>query len=445
MSRRGRRAKKEAASQAVTQLASVAKQSAGMLAEAGDVVRSASEPYTQKLSSVVHKYFSPVRDTVSALGFVVAGTAVLLWILGAVFGWQEALMGAFMAALLLAIAVLFVLGSHEYEVTLDLNRTRVAVGQHAVGAMKVVNKAGRTSGAVVMELPVGAGIAQFRIPHLSAKEEYEDLFTIPTHRRQVLMVGPVRSVRQDPFALLRRQVKWTENYELFVHPKTTILDGSSAGFIRDLEGMPTRELSSSDVSFHALRDYQPGDDRRHIHWKSTARSGELMVRQFEETRRSHLAVSLSTKMTEYGDSSPEEDFELAVSAAASIGLQATLDQRKLAVMTQYGPIRTETGRDMMDGLTRIQINESQRQSIVEVVRQTVEAVPSASVLFMITGAGTTARQLRAASQHVPFGVRAIVIRCGVGLEPAQARIGDLTVLTLGALEELGLMLRRAVA
>ena len=80
--------------------------------------------------------------------------------------------------------------------------------------------------------------------------------------------------------------------------------------------MPTTDLSSADVSFHALRDYVPGDDRRHIHWKTTARTNKLMVRQFEETRRAHLAISLSINTEEYAS---EDEFELAISAAASIG------------------------------------------------------------------------------------------------------------------------------
>ena len=134
---------------------------------------------------------------------------------------------------------------------------------------------------------------------MKPQQVHEDLFTIPTARRAVIVVGPVRSVRADPLHLLRRQVLWTEPEDLFVHPRTVALAGSAAGFIRDLEGMPTTELSSADVSFHALRDYVPGDDRRHIHWKTTARTNKLMVRQFEETRRAHLAISLSINTDEY--------------------------------------------------------------------------------------------------------------------------------------------------
>src|SRR5699024_9984886 len=83
---------------------------------------------------------------------------------------------------------------------------------------------------------------------------------------------------------------------------------------RDLEGTPSSDLSSSDIAFHALRDYAPGDDRSHVHWRTTARTGKLMVRQFEETRRSHVVVALDDLAEHYAS---DEEFELAVSAAAS--------------------------------------------------------------------------------------------------------------------------------
>jgi len=420
-------------------------QSLSMASEALQVLREYLRPAASKARTYSDRFLGPLGSVISPLGFAVLGTTMLLWILGAVFGWQEAVLGAFMATVLLLAAVGFILGRNDFSVQLDLHRTRVAVGDRAVGALQVTNKASRSAAPVMMELPVGHGATAFRIPRLATAQEHEELFTIPTQRRQVLNVGPVRSVRQDPFAILRRQVKWTETYELFIHPKTTGLDGSSAGFIRDLEGMPTSDLSNSDVSFHALRDYQPGDDRRHIHWKSTARTGQLMVRQFEETRRSHLALSLSTNLEEYSEAHAEEDFELAVSVAASIGQQAVAEQRKLAILTQEGPVRTDSGRMMMDGLTRIEAAPVLRENLVDVVRHTADSVPGASVVFFLTGTRTSAKALRAAWMHVPVGVRAIAIRCESGIEPTRSNIGELTVLSLGKLDELGLMLRKAVA
>lgn len=398
-------------------------------------------PAVERALGTAVRRIRPVLEVITPLGRVLLLLVLLGWVLGLALGWQESMVAALMGTLLLVLAIAFILGTSNYAVRLDLNRTRVAVGDRAVGGIEVVNAAGRELGASSMELPVGRAVARFRVPRLAAGETHQDLFTIPTARRTVLLVGPVRTVRQDPFGLLRRAVRWTGEVELFVHPVTTALDGASAGFLRDLEGVPTRDLTSSDVSFHALREYVPGDDLRHVHWKSTARTGTMMVRQFEETRRSHIAIALSTAAADYADPA---DFELAVSVAASIGRQALAEQRQLDLLTQTGPLRTDAGRRMLDDLTRVEVREG-RTGLPALSRSTADAVPNASVAFLITGTGTTAADLRAAAAHVPLGVRAFAIRCGGSLETGRAGIGELSVLSLGKLDELGLLLRKAAA
>ncbi|MBF9641206.1 DUF58 domain-containing protein, partial [Streptococcus pseudopneumoniae] len=77
-------------------------------------------------------------------------------------------------------------------------------------------------------------------------------------------------------------------------------------------------ITSSDAAFHALRPYESGDDRRHIHWKMSAHTGQLMMRQYLETRRSHHLIVLDLKRENYG----EADFELAVEAAASLAVSS---------------------------------------------------------------------------------------------------------------------------
>ena len=73
----------------------------------------------------------------------------------------------------------------------------------------------------------------------------------------------------------------------------------------------------------------PGDERRYIHWKSTAKTGTYMVRQFEETRRSHLVIALSLANADYAN---DEEFELAVSVAGSLGVRAIQDARTVSVV-----------------------------------------------------------------------------------------------------------------
>ena len=111
--------------------------------------------------------------------------------------------------------------------------------------------------------------------------------------------------RGRTLGLVRRVSTWDNPETLHVHPRTVRVPFEATGFQLDVEGVVTAKLSSSDVAFHALRDYEPGDDRRHVHWASSARLGRLVVRQFEETRRSHHLLVLDTRSGAW----PREDFE----------------------------------------------------------------------------------------------------------------------------------------
>jgi uncharacterized protein (DUF58 family) len=412
-----------------------------VLAEATSTVGLALAPAWSKGRALWLRYAWPVLAVVSVLGWSVLAAAILLWTAGQAFGWQEAKAAAIAAFVLFVIAVGFILGRSSYGVVLDLARTRVAVGDSAVGSIAVSNTSAGALLPATLELPVGAATAVFHLPRMKPQQVHEDLFTIPTARRAVIVVGPVRSVRADPLHLLRRQVLWTQPEDLFVHPRTVALAGSAAGFIRDLEGMPTTDLSSADVSFHALRDYVPGDDRRHIHWKTTARTNKLMVRQFEETRRAHLAISLSINTDEYAS---ESEFEMAISAAASIGRQAIREQRELDVLTQKGPLRCETGRNMLDDMTRI-AGAPMRRTAVDLARTLADTVPNASVVFFVVGSHITPTQLRSAAASVPPGVRSLAVRLQAGAAPSRSNIAELTVLTLGDLADLAIVLRKAAA
>ena len=409
--------------------------------EAGNTAGLVLSPAWRSLRKLWLAYAWPVLSVVSILGWSVLAASIVLWTVGQAYGWQEAKAAAVAAFVLFVLAVGFILGRSSYGVVLDLARTRVSVGDSAVGSIAVSNTSPRPLLPAALELPVGSATAVFHLPRMKPQQLHEDLFTIPTARRAVIVVGPVRSVRADPLHLLRRQVLWTEPEDLFVHPRTVALAGSAAGFIRDLEGMPTTDLSSADVSFHALRDYVPGDDRRHIHWKTTARTNKLMVRQFEETRRAHLAISLSINTDEYAS---EEEFEMAVSAAASIGRQAIREQRELDVLTQGGPLRCETGRNMLDDMTRI-VGAPMRKTAVDLARSLADTVPNASVVFFVVGSNVTPAELRSAAASVPMGVRSLAVRIQAGAAPARANIAELTVLTLGDLSDLGIMLRKAAA
>ncbi|MDJ1113881.1 DUF58 domain-containing protein [Microbacterium dauci] len=394
-------------------------------------------------SGVAWARTSVVLAAIRPVGWIVIAIAIVLWVVTFTLGWEEAFVAASVATVVALLCVVFLFGRTAYDVELDLTRTRVVVGERAVGALTLANRTSRSLLPSEVVLPVGSGRGVFQVPRLGPNTEHEELFAIPTTARGVLAVGPVSVLRGDPLGLFERTNDRRQAVDLFVHPKTKSLDGLSLGQMRDLEGLPDQHLARDDVSFHALREYQPGDDLRHVHWKSTARVGDLMVREYEQTRRSHFVVALSTHPGEYRE--PDE-FETAISVAGSIGLRALRDSRTLDVRTSAGKIRAESGRRYLDSLAALEPSKPRDGGIVALAGVLAAHSPDAAVAVLICGSTVDAAELRLACSRIPFGVRTIaVITDGRVESPTLRRVADADVVTLGDLEQLPSAIRKVLA
>lgn len=386
----------------------------------------------------VRRALEPVTQTVTEAGWVVAVLAITLLVAGPILDWQELVVGGAFLVVVLAMAIAFVVGRQPLVARLDLARERVIVGERANGYLTLSNPSSRRTRSMVVEFPVGTGRAAFELPSLAPGAEHEELFAIPTAHRAVLDVGPVVAVRADPLGLLRRERHLSRMDTLYVHPKTLRVEGSAAGLVRDLEGRTVPKVSDNDVSFHALRGYVAGDDRRHIHWKSSAKTGTLMVRQFEETRRSHLLTMVSSRLEDYAS---DDEFEMAISIAGSLGTQALADGQQLSAASSHGVLPATSGQRFLDGLSGLAYDWNARR-LVDAARHLGRDEMAASVMVLCVGDGVSITDLRRARQHLPVESRVIAMRCLVGHEPSVRWLGDLAVVTVGRLEELGVAVRR---
>lgn len=393
-----------------------------------------------------------LAETVTTPGWLVLGVLVAGSAAGLVGGWSLGWVGAVTAAALLVACVPFLLGAHDYRVELVLDRERVVAGQD-IGGRCVVRNAGRRAtlpGRV--DIPVGSGLAEAYLPLLSAGAEHNESLTIAGARRGVIDIGPVSISRGDPVGLLRRQAVWPEIRTLHVHPVTALIPATSSGFIRDLEGLPTSDIVDADLAFHAIRDYVPGDSRRHVHWKSTAKTGRLMVRQYEETRHSRIAVLIGIAAEEEYES--DDEFELAISIAASLALQAVRDGRDLVVNTSaerselvrgevvsVRSLSTRNAATLLDGFSEIELAE-RASRIEDVATLTAQVNPDLSVVFLVTGARTPLVRLRSAAMAFGADTRCVIVRADAGADPVLRRAGELRVLTVGALDDLGKLIAR---
>ena len=356
-------------------------------------------------------------------------------------GWKELTVIGLTLLVMLVLSIGFTLGRSQLAVQVEVKPGRVRAGQRSAALVTVSNPTGHRILPVGMELTVGAGVAEFGVPSLAAGAEHEEVFILPTVRRAIIPVGPATSVRSDPLGLLRRTQSWTEVEVLFVHPFTVPLLELGTGFVRDLEGQPTADVSDADVAFHTLREYQPGDDRRFVHWLTSARVGTLMVRQFVDTRRSHVAVVVDGAPTSYDDL---DDFELAVSAAASLGLRVLRDEQDLSVVVSGDRVASGAGVSLLDGLSAVEADEG-RGSLANDVEHLFRFAGGISLGVIVTGRRATLSDIRGAALRFPPDVRVLVLQVDPGADAAVRPIGAATLLTMGTLDHLAELLWRAAS
>ena len=202
------------------------------------------------------------RGPFTTLGAGTTALALIALTLGLWQGWVELTALALVLLTVLIAAFAWTLRRAAFAAHIDLDTHRIPVGDEVLGRVVVRNRGARLAVPDRIELPVGASRDWYPLPLLARGAEHEQAFAVPGRRRAVVAVGPVRSRRGDPLGLLRRTQRWTDAETIYVHPRTVHVDLGTAGLLRDIDGIATRDLSSSDVSFHALREYQPGDDRR---------------------------------------------------------------------------------------------------------------------------------------------------------------------------------------
>ncbi|MBC7519082.1 MAG: DUF58 domain-containing protein [Microbacteriaceae bacterium] len=382
---------------------------------------------------------------VTPLGWTLTFTVPVFLVAGYRLGLTELIVLGFSALTLCVIALAHLLSSTALSLRVTPSESRVVSGTPARLQLTVVNSGARRSLPLLVELPILAKskqleVVSIRFPLLARDSERVQEAVIPARERGHYQIGPARSVRADPVGLLRRDVLWGGAVTLRVHPITLAITSADAGLLRDLEGKTSRAITDSDVSFHSLREYLPGDARHHIHWKSSAKTGTAMVRQFEQTRRSRVVVILSFAAGDYGSA---EQFELAVSCAGSLALRALRAAGEVQVVVgARANIRfldARTPLRLLDELSEVDLAESalSLRTVAGLVTRRVEAI---SVAYLICGSSAAAKALRAATAQFSPEVEVVVVVCDSGAAPARRFLADQTVLTVGYLNDLRLAL-----
>ncbi len=341
-------------------------------------------------------------------GITIGALAVVSYLVGWRLGWIELLVLAGACLLALVIAVPFILGSSRVRVERTMVDDRVEVGESLEVTLEMTNTSRLPSRPVTIDERVGNRIESIPCPLLAPGSSARRHYGIPTERRARLQVGPAVVGRSDPLRLMRRDSSQSDATVAWVYPRTAVLAPLPVGFAKDLEG-PTSDTSpAGDVAFHAVRPYVTGDDRRHIHWMSTARTGSLMVRHYVDNRRPHLAVLLDTDPAGYTDDS----FETAVSVVAS--LVASMMRRQLPISLRIGSTTVvgaqvpATVDSALEALTECTTEQMTPDDVTVSTAEFLRLEPGASALAIVTGTRTD-RELLGAVSYARRRARPIVV------------------------------------
>ncbi|MEU4565573.1 DUF58 domain-containing protein [Micromonospora sp. NPDC023956] len=155
------------------------------------------------------------------------------------------------------------------------------------------------------------------VPPLSPGATTRLGYPVPTADRGVLRLGPVRLHRRDPLRLARRTQTLAAPDRVWVRPRVHPVRPLPIGPVLDFEGRLTDRALRGSMAFAALREYRPGDDPRQIHWRSTARLGELVVQDRVDTTEPSAAVLLDTRAAVLDPELFEEAVELTASVVVS--------------------------------------------------------------------------------------------------------------------------------
>lgn len=164
-------------------------------------------------------------------------------------------------------------------------------------------------------------------------------YAIPTTRRGLLTVGPLRLERRGVAGLAVRAHDVGAPVTVRVLPRSLPVRGLPQGVRRGQVGADERaEQGGTDLV--GLHEYVPGDDLRRLHWATSARTGVLMVRDDADPSRPHLVVFLDDRPAAYRE--PDEDFEEAVDVAAALASHAAEDGHPVHLLTVSGAVDLAT-------------------------------------------------------------------------------------------------------
>jgi uncharacterized protein (DUF58 family) len=316
--------------------------------------------------------------TVRGAGVLLAAVALLLG--GFRYGYPDlALLGA-AATVAVLCGVVFAVWRPGLGVERVASPDRVARGEPATMTLTVHNTSKLRAANLVAADRCGSSTVPVPLLRLRPGRDTTVQYPVPTQRRGVVPVGPLRVTRTDPLGLLTLSRTYGGVATVWVHPRIHLLRAVPAGMARSLDGRIDK-VPQGTITFDSLREYVIGDELRRVHWRSSAKVGELMVREQLDTSEPTIVVLLDDR----GGAHPEvrdgtaDSFEACCEAAASIVAAAVREDLPVALHLVSGP----APGPFLDVLTEAELRAGDLTQTLRSLRQN----RIADTLVYLTGPG----------------------------------------------------------
>jgi uncharacterized protein (DUF58 family) len=344
-------------------------------------------------------------------GWAAFGSGLLMWLAARYTGSRDLHM---IAAGVLALPFLAALFVQWNRVRLDVHRSlsavRVFPGTRLTVTLTVQNQGPGAAPFLLMEdaLPNDLGKpARLVVTGIPARDRQAVSYTFACRRRGRFTVGPTSIVITDPFGLARVKISTSTVNELIVYPEVEDVDlrglavqGAGSG------ESAVRHLYRSAAEFYTMREYVTGDDLRRIHWPSVARTGQLMIRQDETTRRSVATVFLDNRQAALG-SSGSAGFERAVSVAATAARSLIRAGFAVRLATVASAAQLVDEQRLLEQLA--DVGHTRDRSMPDALRSLGAAVVNDSTLVMVTAPPVEAEVVGITRAGAGFGRKVIVL------------------------------------
>jgi len=279
--------------------------------------------------------------TTRGRSFVAAGGAAMVCGLG-IPEPDLVRVGALLAVLPLVSTLTARRSRYRLSCARRLDPPRIPAGQPAKVTARVENVSRLRTGVLLAEdiTPYALGSRpRFVLDEIEPGGHRELSYEIHSDTRGRFTIGPLRVRVADAFGLVEISRSFSTTSTLVVTPRIFPLPRTTAqsSWLGEGDG-GMRTISTIGEDDAAPRQYQDGDGLHRVHWRSTARYGELMVRREEHQWRNSASVFLDTRRSAHTGTGLASTFEFAVSAAASIGAHLSGEGFRARLITDAGEI-----------------------------------------------------------------------------------------------------------